>query len=91
MYSKNLLSAEKFSLYIPNPNVEIFRKTVATLGLIFGIIYSMMLKNAPSIKTYKSRYLKIFLVEIYLWYQMRRSDVPLKQTNKFQLLLYISM
>ena len=62
MYSKNLLSAEKFSLYIPNPNVEIFRKTVATLGLIFGIIYSMMLKNAPSIKTYKSRYLKIFLV-----------------------------
>ena len=32
IYSKNLRSAEKFNLYNPNPNVEIFRKTFAYSG-----------------------------------------------------------
>ena len=32
IHSKNLRSTEKFSLYIPKPNVEIFHKTFAYSG-----------------------------------------------------------
>ena len=51
IYSKNLRSAEKFSLYIPKPNVEIFCKTFA---------YSFFL-NLKSICIYHSIYTILFV------------------------------
>jgi len=53
--SKNLLSGDKFSLYIPNPNVERFHKTFAYSGADIWNSLPHDVKNAPSIKTFKSR------------------------------------
>ena len=58
-HSKNVRSAEKFSLYIPEPKVEIFCETFAYFGAAIRNSSPLIWKNASSIETFKSRYLII--------------------------------
>ena len=55
-------TAEKLNLYIPKPHVELFRKLFAYSGADIWNTLPNDVKNLPSIKTFKSRYLKSFRV-----------------------------
>ena len=50
IHSKNLRFTEKLNLYIPKPNVELFRKTFAYVGADIWHSLPHDVKNAPSIK-----------------------------------------
>jgi len=50
--------------------LKYFVKKSHTLGLIFGILYPMMLKMPHLLKTFKSRYLNIPLISNVYYYNL---------------------